>query len=133
MKVILAMTKYISYFSHRIPIISRMIPVLILSGCALWLGLRVPVNHPKTVAPSNSLPDLQGQAAIEHLKQEGLYDTLAEAMAATRYNADSLFSPDSYQFSNPAHELRSTFTSSGAHIVSSPGRRDRELTIKLIG
>src|SRR5262245_55319949 len=133
MKVILAMIKYISYFSHRIPIILRMIPVLILSGCAVWLGRRVPVNHTKTFAPSNSLPDLRGQAAVERLKQEGLYDTLAEAVAAARYDADALPSPDAYQFSNPAQDLRATFTSSGARVVSSPGGRDRELTFKLIG
>src|SRR5262249_62275459 len=84
-------------------------------------------------APSNPLRNLHGQAAVEHLKQEGLYDTLAEAVATARYNADHLPSPDAYQFSNPAQGLRATFTSSGARIVSSPGGRERDLTIKLIG
>src|SRR5262245_58298256 len=54
-------------------------------------------------------------------------------MAAARYNADPLPSPNAYQFSNPSQGLRATFTSSGARIVSSPGARDRDLTIKLIG
>jgi len=75
----------------------------------------------------------RGQEAVEHLKQEGLYDALAEAVAAARYNADSTPSGDAYQFSNPAQGLRATFTSSGARFVSSKGRRDRELAIKLIG
>src|SRR5215470_9361334 len=127
------MTIYNSCFSHRISLSLRLISVLILAGCALLLGLRVPVNHPKTVASANPLPDLHGQAAVEHLKQEGLYDTLAEAMAAARYNADSLPSPGAYQFSNPSQGLRSTFTSSGARVVSSNGGRERDLTIKLIG
>src|SRR5215813_5315136 len=127
------MTKYSSYVSHRIKLSLRLISVLILAGCALWLGLRVPVNHPKTVASANPLPTLHGQAAVEHLKQEGLYDTLAEAMAAARYNADGLPSPDAYQFYNPAQSLRVTFTSSGARIASSKGERERDLTIKLIG
>src|SRR5262245_61700162 len=132
MKAILAMTTDNSYFSHRTTIPLLLISVLILAGCPLWLGPRAPVNHPKTVAPANHLPDLHGQAAVEHLKQEGLYDTLAEAMAAARYNADPL-APNAYRFSNPAHDLRATFTSSGARIVSSPGARERDLTIKLIG
>src|SRR5262249_44429251 len=96
-------------------------------------GLRVPVDHPKTIAPVNPLPDLHGQAAVEHLKQEELYASLAEAVTAARYNADPLPSPDAYQFSNPARDLRAMFTSSGARIVSSSGGRERELTFKLIG
>src|SRR5262249_39099311 len=122
-----------SYFSHRITLSLRLISVLVLAGCAIWLGHRVLDNHPKTIAPVNPLPDLQGQAAVEHLKQERLYASLAEAVAAARYNADGLSSPDTYQFSNPTQGLRATFTSSGARVLSSKGGRDRELTIKLIG
>src|SRR5262245_42173014 len=132
MKEILAMTTNNSYFSHRITLILRLISVLILAGCALWLGFRVPVSHLKTVAPANHLPNLQGQAAFEYLKQEGLYGSLTDAMAAARYNADPL-APGAYQFSNPSQGLRATFGSSGARITSSKGGRDRELTFKLIG
>src|SRR5262245_14564287 len=103
------MTTDNSYFSHRISLTLRLAVVLILAGCALWMGLRIPVNHTKTVAPANHLTDLQGQAAVEHLKQEGLYGSLTEAVAAARYNADSLPSPGAYQFSNSAHDLRATF------------------------
>src|SRR5215813_12607379 len=117
MKAIFAMTTDNSNFSHRGSLSLRLISVLILAGCALLLGLRVPVNHPNTVALANPLPDLNGQAAVEHLKQEGLYDTLAEAVAAARYNADPQPSPGAYQFSNPAHGLHATFTSSGARVV----------------
>jgi hypothetical protein len=110
-----------------------MATALILAGCALWLGLQVPVNHARSGATANPLPDLHGHQAVEHLKQEGLYNTLAEAVAAARYNADPMPSPDAYRFSNPAQALRATFTSSGARFVSSKGRWDRELAIKLIG
>jgi uncharacterized protein (TIGR03437 family) len=106
---------------------------LILAGCALWVGLQVPVNQPRTLAPANPLPDLRGQAVVEHLKQEGLYTSLAEAMAAARYSSNTLPSGDAYQFSNPGQDLRATFTSSVARVVSSNGGRDRELTFKLIG
>ncbi len=133
MKAIFAMTTDNSYFSHRGALSLRLTSVLILSVFALWLGLRVPVNHPMTVAPANPLPNLCGHAAVEHLKQEGLYASLAEAVAAARYNADPLPSPDAYQFSNPAQSLRATFTSSGARVMSSKGGRERELTFKLIG
>ena len=122
-----------SNISYRCALILRLASTLILAACASLPSLRSQVNQTKIIAPANSLPDLRGQAAVEHLKQEGLYDSLAEAMAAARYNSDALASGDAYQFSNPSHNLRATFTSSGARVTSSNGGRDRELTIKLIG
>src|SRR5262245_25668667 len=126
------MNTRISIFSRRGAYLLRLALLSVLAGCAIWLGTGSQVNYTKTVAPANPLPDLHGQAAVEYLKQAGLYDTLAEAMAAARYNADALPSPDAYQFSNPAQSLRATFTSSGGRITSSKGGRDRELTFKLI-
>lgn len=38
-------------------------------------------------------PALQGEAAINHLKEQGLYDSLQEAVAAARYG----FYPESRQ------------------------------------
>src|SRR5215207_7214492 len=40
---------------------------------------------PAHQAPATALPSLQGAAAVEHLKQQGLYASLNEAMTATRY------------------------------------------------
>ena len=122
-----------NFFFRRLARPLRMATALILAGCALWLGLQVPVNHARTVTPVNPLPDLRGHEALEHLKQEGLYNTLAGAVTAARYNADGMLSPDAYRFSNPAQGIRATFTSSGARFVSSKGGRERELTFKLIG
>src|SRR5262245_37740077 len=127
------MSTCISIFSRRGAHLLRLALLSVLVGCAICLLLRGQVNYTKTVAPANPLPEMSGQAAVEHLKREWLYNTLAEAMAAARYNADPLPSPDAYQFSNPAQSLRATFTSSGARVVSSPCGRDRELTFKLIG
>ena len=76
-----------NFFSRRIARLLRLTSALILAGCALWMGHRVPVNYARTGAPANPLPKLRGHAAVEHLKQEGLYNTLAEA--AARYNADT--------------------------------------------
>jgi hypothetical protein len=69
-----------NFFFPRIIQPSRLASMLILAGCALWLGLRVPVNYARTVTPANPLPDPREQKAVEHLKQEGLYDTLAETI-----------------------------------------------------
>ncbi len=79
-----------NFFSRRIARLLRLTSALILAGCALWMGHRVPVNYARTGAPANPLPNLRGHAAVEHLKQEGLYNTLAEAAAAARYNATTL-------------------------------------------
>src|SRR5262245_50559298 len=79
-----------NFFSRRIARLLRLTSALILAGCALWMGHRVPVNYARTGAPANPLPKLRGHAAVEHLKQEGLYNTLAEAAAAARYNATTL-------------------------------------------
>ena len=95
------MNTCISIFSRRGAHLLRLALLSVLAGCAIWLALRGQVNHPKTVAPANPLPELSGQAAVEHLKQTGLYNTLAEAMAAARYNA-SLTKP----FENPIRESR---------------------------
>src|SRR5262245_60268105 len=79
-----------NFFSRRIARLLRLTSALILAGCALWMGHRVPVNYARTGAPANPLPNLRGHAAVEHLKQEGLYNTLAEEAAAARYNATTL-------------------------------------------
>src|SRR5262245_44259423 len=127
------MTTCISIFSHRVAHLLRLALFSVLAGCSIWLLLRGQVNHPMTVAPANDLPNLEGPAAVEHLKQEGLYGSLTEAVAAARYNADPLPSPDYYEFSNPAQGIRATLGSSGARITMSKGGPAHELTFKLIG
>lgn len=54
---------------------------LMLVG-ALGLGITLCLR-PGAAAPSVSLPPLQGGAALEHLKQQGLYDSLAAAVQQT--------------------------------------------------
>src|SRR5262245_49731531 len=41
----------------------------------------------KAIAPSAVMPTLCGVEAIEHLKQQGSYQSLQEAMAAIKYEA----------------------------------------------
>jgi hypothetical protein len=51
--------------------------LLVLGLLRLWL--------PASPA-GGSLPALQGEAAINHLKEQGLYGSLQEAVAAARYS-----------------------------------------------
>lgn len=63
---------------------------LVISGAAITNNLR---SRAHTSLPSSTAqtaektPSLQGEKAIEHLKEQGAYDSLAEAMAAIKYEA----------------------------------------------
>jgi hypothetical protein len=117
--------------SSRLGAIVRLPLASALAACLLWPGTTAPVNKLKTSSTVNPLPELRGQAAVEHLKREGVYASLAEAVKASLYKAEALPSGDAYRFSNPAQGLRATFTPSGARVASSRG--GRELVIKPIG
>src|SRR5262245_60685474 len=70
---------------------------------------------PADQASATALPNLQGAAAVEHLKQQGLYASLNDAMTATRYGIKPV--PEAqrgarggeYVANNPAHQLRASF------------------------
>jgi len=117
--------------SSRLGAIVRLSLASALAACLLWPGTTAPVNQLKTSSTVNPLPELRGRAAVEHLKREGIYASLAEAVKASLYKAEALPSGDAYRFSNPAQGLRATFTPSGARVASSRG--GRELGIKPIG
>ena len=73
---------------------------------------------------ATEFPNLTGEKAIEHLKQDGSYDSLAEAMAAARYSANWVANPrlpqlnGAYEAENPAQGFTSYFTSEGVHLVA---------------
>ncbi len=117
--------------SSRLGAVLRLSLASALAACLLWPGTTAPVNQLKTSSTVNPLPELRGQAAVEHLKQEGVYASLAEAVKASLYKAEAQPSGDAYRFSNHAQGLRATFTQSGARVASSRG--GRELVIKPIG
>ena len=56
-----------------------------------------------------SLPTLTGEEAVTHLKQQGLYSSLGDAVRAARYGARALPSGDAFEFVNPANGWRATF------------------------
>src|SRR5262245_33979745 len=117
--------------SSRLGAIVRLFLASAVAACLLWPGTTAPVNQLKTSSTAHPLPELRGRAAVEHLKREGIYDSLAEAVKASLYKAEALPSGDAYRFSNPAQGLRANFTPSGARVAASRG--GRELIIKPIG
>jgi hypothetical protein len=68
------------------------------------------------------LPKLQGEKAIEKLKEQGLYASLQEAMLAARYTinwSEESTLPDrrgAYRAVNPAQQYASYFTPDGLHL-----------------
>ncbi len=112
----------------------KLIVAAIISGLAAWLPL--PALHaPSTVSarvanrPSAALPTLQGEKAVEQLKEQGLYDSLQEALDAARYELRWEEQPalrrvpPSYHAPNPAQRLNAYFTSQGLHLA--PRRESR--------
>ncbi len=73
----------------------------------------------ETSAASEAMPNLKGDEAIEHLKEHGTYNSLQEAMAATRYEARWQPFPQlsgvepSYEFQNAANNLLAYITPDG--------------------
>jgi hypothetical protein len=118
MKRSTAMTISNNFFFRRTARLLRLATVLILAGCALWVGYRVPLNYAKTSAPANPLPDLRGHAVDEHLRQEGLYNSLAEAI-------DPLFAQETKLTASngsASHNFgRSVAISGDTAVVGAPG------------
>jgi FG-GAP repeat len=87
---------------------------LLLGPALLGSGLPAP-------AANSPLPILQGTLAVDHLKEQGLYGSLQEAVAAARYGVYKV-STDSGEWlaDNPAQQLRARFTTAGLQL-DAPG------------
>ncbi len=89
------------------------------------------VSARATAAVSPVLPALQGEAAVQQLKEQGLYDSLSEAVAASRYKlrweGQPALSgvPPSYLASNPAQRIAAYFTPAELHLA--PLAEEREV------
>jgi hypothetical protein len=55
-------------------------------GC--WQGAKA-----ESAKTTEGLPTLRGEAALTHLKEQGLYSSLGEAVKAARYNVQPLPNP----------------------------------------
>ena len=111
--------KYESNFLSPI----RLVGMLRLVGAPVLIGLLSLWLIPEKVGHSDSfvaaptargtapMPALQGQEAIDHLKQQGAYNSPQEAMAAARYEAQWQTSPKlqdlgaAYELKNVANQL----------------------------
>jgi hypothetical protein len=96
----------------------RGIPIILtVLGLLLSLGLlRLLLPASTTGGP---LPALQGEAALTHLKGQGLYGSLQEAVTAARYgfNQEPKRRGD-WQAYNPAQRLSARLTPDGLQIVT---------------
>ncbi|HYV07857.1 MAG TPA: hypothetical protein VFB82_24915, partial [Blastocatellia bacterium] len=70
------------------------------------------------------MPALHGERAIDHLKEQGAYDSLAEAMVAVNYQANWQPRPQldnlgaAYEFKNTANNLLAYVNSDGIQVTS---------------
>jgi hypothetical protein len=110
----------------------RLVSAAVLIGLlCIWL---VPerVGHsdssvstsPMAGSATHSMPALSGQEAIDHLKQQGTYGSLQEAMAAARYEAQWQTSPKlqdlgaAYELKNAANGLLAYVNTDGLQVTS---------------
>ena len=76
------------------------------------------------LAVNEAMPTLEGAKAIEHLKQRGTYDSLQEAMAAVKYEAQWQPSPKleglgaAYELKNAKNNLLAYITADGLQATS---------------
>src|SRR5919205_500561 len=138
---VLALARAASMKSQRIHIVR----FLIILAMAL-IGVSPSLKQTRTVGadsahkaappPLAPLPDrstLHGPAALKHLEQTGLYNSLSAAVTAAEYRIEER-KAGGYEASNPEQDYRTVFTRAGVE-VSGAGRngRDWRLGMKLIG
>ena len=105
-----------------------------LFAVVLLGALTKPTSARKTSIAA--MPNLQGAAATEHLKQQGIYASLGEAMTAARYAVYESTSSDTvayrYYANNPAQQMQACFTAEGVSLHSASATKDSwQLGLKL--
>src|SRR5215813_556426 len=104
---------------------------LTIFGLTLGLGL-FRLWLPATTA-GDPLPALQGEAALNHLKERRLYASLHEAVAAAPYGFyQELKQSEDWLADNPAQRLRARFTPEGLQVeAEGDGAQSHRLGMKL--
>ncbi|MBO0858943.1 MAG: PxKF domain-containing protein [Chloracidobacterium sp.] len=96
----------------------RGIPIILTAQClllSLWL-LRTWLPASTTGGPT---PALQGEAALNHLKGQGLYGSLQEAVTVARYSFyHGPKQGGDWLADNPAQRLSARLTPDGLHVVT---------------
>ncbi len=119
--------------------------ILFLALIALLMKADRWASSAKVAAASQSLPALQGQPAVNYLKENGLYGRLHTAVESSRYeiqHASRSGLPQTlktageiYQTTNPAQHLQAFFSAGQVVLEASPSvcNRDWQAGLKLRG
>ena len=117
-------------FPNRVRLI---ILVLFVSAA----GLLTLTLHPAQPVRGMEAKPSQGTAAIEQLKKDGSYSSLAAALNAARYHVQYASQPGAnrlWQASNPAQQFNTTFNSQGVRIAEDvPAKPQWRFGVKMIG
>ena len=107
--------------------------IIVLTGCLplpTRSGRFSPSARAAAAKPAAALSTSQGDQAVQQLKQQGLYDSLEEAVAAARYelrweDQPALGGlPAAYHASNPAQRLSAYFTPAELHLAPHKKSKD---------
>jgi hypothetical protein len=132
--------KHHTYWQAVLTGVLLLIICLILAGTFLQGKLKSNTESPSTTQASLQSPSLEGEKAIEHLKQQGLYNSLAEAMSIARYSINPVQQPTklgleagSYYGSNSVQRYNAFFNSENLQIVPQTPNRDWQVGMRLTG
>jgi FG-GAP repeat len=114
---------YLAFVSLAVPGRERMESIKRRTSLAwLILALLTGLLSLGFAGPAASGLPAQGEAALAQLKEQGLYDSLQEALATARYGVY----PEPQQLAtwhaeNPAQQIRVRFTPEGVQVQAKPG------------
>jgi hypothetical protein len=110
-------------------------PTIILTILGLLLSLGLLSLWPPASTAGGPPPALQGEAALNHLKEQGLYGSLQEAVTAARYGFyQEPKRSDDWLADNPAQRLSARLTPDGLQVVTGGDEgRSHRLGMKLRG
>ena len=116
---------------------------LLLGGglCALLLKADRRITGASAASARQPLPAMQGQPAVDYLKEHGMYDRLHESIEASRYQLERLplghwaGKGATYRANNPAQHLQASFSDEQMRLqpVQGRGRPHWQMGLKLRG
>ena len=94
------------------------ITVLTVIGCCVGLTARRGAIADSAKNVATPMPALRGPAAIRHLEQTGLYNSLSAAVTAARYQIEAR-KEGGHEAANPKQGYRTVFTREGVEVRGS--------------
>src|SRR6185295_11060636 len=99
------MFRYVFHLRVRAILLAPILVFPVLSLLALQTFRATPYLYPKKASgrmtTASQQVSLRGEAALTHLKEQGLYSSLGQAVKAARYDAQPLPSGKAFEFFNP--------------------------------